>query len=276
MKRYFLIPIMILIIGITSCSPVTTSLEARTLGVTLGQFTTTVDADAEAEVDAEELPAAPVKDVTPAIPSEEDPTPDDPVPPTTPIITEAHQGFTYRPGQVVTVLAEGFEEGDTLVVTLIHETQGQINTFSVSPVSSLGNIPIYLPVEIAEANRYPDGEYTLVVSGSDRTQKSYTFSLDYLNPAEKAPFDECGVYPEPVIDSIVYVWCTGYDRADAPLDIRGNVNGEELFTDVVDTIYSDGVALYVLDIFKTDPAGEWTLEIGQDELTIDVPGETHE
>ena len=276
MKRYFLIPIMILIIGITSCSPVTTSLEARTLGVTLGQFTTTVDADAEAEVDAEELPAAPVKDVTPAIPSEEDPTPDDPVPPTTPIITEAHQGFTYRPGQVVTVLAEGFEEGDTLVITLIHETQGQINTFSVSPVSFLGNIPIYLPVEIAEANRYPDGEYMLVVLGSDRTRKSYTFNLDFLNPAEPASFEGCGVYPEPVLGSIVFIWCTGYEQSATPLEIRGVVNGEELFSDVVDTIYSDGVALYVLDIFDDDPAGEWTLAIGQDELTMDVQGEIHE
>ena len=267
MKRVILIRVCVLVLSIfiTACSPATTNLGTYTLGASLEQKTIADDTDDEKQ------PTISAQEVTPY----KDASPIDPLP-TMPIITEAHQGFTYRPGQVVTVLAEGFDEGDTLVVTLIHETQGQINTFSVSPVSSLGNIPIYLPVEIAEANRYPDGEYTLVVSGSDRTQKSYTFSLDYLNPAEKAPFDECGVYPEPVIDSIVYVWCTGYDRADAPLDIRGNVNGEELFTDVVDTIYSDGVALYVLDIFKTDPAGEWTLEIGQDELTFDVPGDIHE
>jgi len=221
--------------------------------------------------DDEEQPTLPAQMVTPNI----DTSPRDPVS-TMPIITEAHQGFTYRPGQVVTVLAEGFDEGDTLVTTLIHEDQGQIDTFSVSPVSHRGNIPIYLPVEIEEADKYPDGEYTLFVTGCDRTRKSYTFSLDYLHPAEPALFEGCGIYPEPLLDSIVYVWCTGYARADAPIDIRGFVNGEEHFTDTVETIYSDGVALYVLDIFKSDPAGEWTLEIGQDELNIDVKGENNE
>jgi len=193
-----------------------------------------------------------------------------------PIITETHQGFTYRPGQVVAVLAEGVEEGDTLAVTLVHEDQGQIDTFSVSPVSARGNIPIYLPVEIDEAGIYPDGKYTFRVSGSDGTRKAYAFALDFLNPAETAPFEGCGVYPEPVLDSIVFVWCTGYAPSAAPLDIRGVVNGEELFSDIVETIYSDGVALYILDIFDDDPTGEWTLEIGQAKLTFDVPGETHE
>ena len=116
----------------------------------------------------------------------------------------------------------------------------------------------------------------LVVLGSDRTRKSYTFNLDFLNPAEPASFEGCGVYPEPVLGSIVFIWCTGYEQSATPLEIRGVVNGEELFSDVVDTIYSDGVALYVLDIFDDDPAGEWTLAIGQDELTMDVQGEIHE
>jgi hypothetical protein len=265
MKREILAPILVLSIWITACSPITTNLGTHKLGASIEHETIDVDQHDKKQ------PTFTILEAT----SEEDVSPIDPLP-TMPIITETHQGFTYRPGQVVTVLGEGFDEGDTLVVTLIHETQGQINTFSVSPISSLGNIPVYLPVEIAEANRYPDGEYTLIVSGSDRTQKSYTFSLDYLNPAETAPFDGCGVYPEPVLESIVFVWCTGYTPSAAPLDIRGVVNGEELFTDLVDTIYSDGVALYVLDIFDDDPAGEWTLEFGQDELTIDVKGENHE
>jgi len=265
MKRVNIISILVLSMFITACSPGTTNLGTHILGASLDQETI------DEEQNVEEQPTLTTQDET----SEQSASPNDPLP-TMPIITEEHQGFTYRPGQVVAVLAEGFEEGDTLVATLIHEDKRQIDTFSVSPVSSLGNIPIYLPVEIAEANRYPDGEYKLAVSSSDRTQKSYTFSLDFLNPAKPAPFEGCGVYPEPVLDSIVFVWCTGYDRSDAPFDIRGFVNGEELFTDVVETIYSDGVALYVLDIFKTDPAGEWTLEFGQDELTIDVKGENHE
>jgi hypothetical protein len=265
MKRVILVPILVLSIWITACSPVTTTLGTHTLGASLEQVTI---ADAPSD---EEQSTISAQDVTPEI----DASPVNPLP-TMPIITDEHQRFTYRPGQVITVLAEGFDEGDTLVVTLIHKDQGQIDTFSVSPVSPRGNIPIYLPVELEEADKYPDGEYTLVVSGSDRTRKSYTFTLDYLNPAEPAPFEGYGVYPEPVLDSIVFVWCTGYARSDAPFDIRGIVNGEELFTDVVETIYSDGVALYVLDIFKTDPEGEWSLEFGQDELTIDVKGENHE
>ena len=293
MKRLIHIPILILIVGIAACSPMTASMEAHTLGETLGQSSTTVDADAEAdaeskadaEVDAEPR-MIPAQEATPETTSEQDVVPEqekepaseqhvEPLP-TMPIITETHQGFTYRPGQVVAVLAEGFREGDTLAVTLIHEDQSQINTFSVSPVSPRGNIPIYLPVDIEEADRYPDGKYTFRVSGSDGTRKSYVFSLDYLHPADTAPFDGCGVYPQPILGSIVFVWCTGYEPSNAPLDIRGVVNGEELFSDVVDTIYSDGVALYVLDIFDDDPAGEWTLTISQDELTFDVPGETHE
>jgi len=265
MKRGILIPILILFIFFTACSPATTNLGTHKLGASLDQESLAEDHDDE------EQPTFITEEDTP----DQSTSPNDPLP-TMPIITEAHQGFTYRPGQVVTILAEGFDAGDTLVSTLIHEDQGQIDTFSVSPVSNRGNIPIYLPVEIDEADKYADGEYTLVVSGSDRTRKAYTYSLDYLHPAEPAPFEGCGVYPEPLLDSIVYVWCTGYARADAPIDIRGFVNGEEHFTDTVETIYSDGVALYVLDIFKSDPAGEWTLEIGQDELNIDVKGENHE
>jgi len=321
MKRYFLVRVLILFVGITACSPVEQIQEEHSFGKTLGQSTTTVEAnaDAEAKTDAEELspdedvelslpeisptvtistqdttlrlPVAigvPVVDPPLASAGDQDTAPEqekepaleqhvEPLP-TMPIITETHQGFTYRPGQVVAVLAEGFEEGDTLAVTLVHEDQGQIDTHFVSPVSPRGNIPIYLPVEIDEADIYPDGKYTFRVSGSDGTRKTYTFSLDFLNPADMnmAPFKGCGVYPKPVLNSIVFVWCTGHNPSAAPLDMRGVVNGEKLFTDFVDTIYSDGVALYVLDIFDDDPAGEWTLEIGQDELTFDVQGETHE
>ncbi len=297
MKRYFLIPTLILIVGITACSPVTASLEAHALGetlrqaqdATLGQSATTVDAETEVEADneadaestmtpAQEAALRQAQDVTPETSSEQETVSEQHVEPlpTMPIITETHQGFTYRPGQVVAVLAEGFEAGDTLAVTLVHETHGQVDTHFVSPVSSRGNIPIYLPVEIEEAGTYPDGEYTFRVSGSDGTRKTYTFSLDFLTPADTAPFEGCGVYPEPMLESIAFVWCTGYAPSVAPLDIRGVVNGEELFTDVVDTIYSDGVALYVLDIFDNDPAGEWMLEIGQDELTINVTEGNHE
>ncbi len=263
MKQLILIPTLILILGITACSPVREVLENHTLGATLGTAITAVDAETE------ELPAiSPAQDGAPEISSE--------LLPSMPIITETHQGFIYRPGQMVTVLAEGFEEGDTLAVTLVHEDQGQIDTHFVSPVGPRGNIPIYFPVEIDEAGTYPDGKYALRVSGSDGTRKIYTFSLDYLNPAETAPFEGCSVYPDPVLDSIVFVWCTGYELSMAPLDIRGLVNGEELFSDVVDTIYNDGVALYVLDIFADDPGGEWTLEIGQNKFTFDVSGEIHE
>jgi hypothetical protein len=265
MKRLFPILTVVISILITACSPVTTNLGTHKLGTSLEQ-----DSLAKDQGD-EENPTLTAQEETP----DQSASPTDPLL-IMPIITEEHQGYTYRPGQMVTVLAEGFDEGDTLVATLIHEDKRQIDTYTVSPVSNRGNIPIYIPIEIGEADKYPDGEYTLFVSGSDRTRKSYTFSLDYLNPAEPAPFDGCGVYPEPVLDSIVFVWCTGYEPSAVPLDLRGLINGEELFTDLVDTIYSDGVALYVLDIFADDPEGEWTLEMGQDVFTINVTGGNHE
>jgi len=268
MKRNILVPILILGLGITACSPITTNLGTHTLNASLGEAITEVNVEIEVDAETEELLAAPVHEVTLETPSE-------PLP-TMPIITEEHQGFTYRPGQVVTVLAENFEDGDTLAVTLSHESRGQIDTYSVSPVSSRGNIPIFLPVEIDEAAIYPDGKYAFRVSGSNGIRKTYTFSLDYLNPAKIAPFEGCGVYPQPILDSIVFVWCTGYVPSTDPLDIRGVVNGEELFSDVVDTIYSDGVALYVLDIFYDDPTGEWALEMGQDVFTINITGGNHE
>ena len=196
--------------------------------------------------------------------------PSEPIP-NMPILTEAHQGFTYRPGQVVTILTAGFKPGDSLEARLIHAEQGQIAAYTVSPVSPRGNVPVYLPVESQDAATHPDGAYTLLVSGSDGTQKEYTFSLDYRHLAEAAPFEGCGIYPEPVLDSIVFVWCAGYEPHTS-IDIRGLVDGEELFADVVDTIYLDGVALYVLDIFDDDPAGEWRLEIGQDVLTFEIGG----
>ena len=265
MKRVILSPILVLSIIITACSPATTNLGTHTLGANLNQENFAEDQDDEEKPTLTALGEVPDQGASPVD-----------LLPTMPIITEEHQGYSYRPGQMVTVLAEGFDEGDTLVATLIHEDKRQIDTNTVSPVSNRGNIPIYIPVEIDEADKYPDGKYTLYVSGSDRMRKSYTFSFDYLNPAEPAPFDGCGVYPDPVLDSIVFVWCTGYTRSDAPLNLRGLVNREELFSDTVETIYSDGVALYVLDIFKTDPAGEWTLEFGQDELTFDVKGDNDE
>jgi len=217
---------------------------------------------------------APDPRIAPEVPDDIHQTED--LAPSMPILTEEHQGFTYRPGQLVTVLAEGFKPGETLAVTLLHEAQGKIGAFEAPPVSSHGNTPIYLPVEIDAAGVYPDGEYTFLVSNQDGTQKAYTFRLDFLHPAEPAPYAGCGVYPEPELDSIVFVWCTGYASSDIPLTIRGVVNSEELFTDVVDTIYSDGVALYVLDIFADDPAGEWTLEMGQDVLTMTVTGGSDE
>lgn len=306
MKRYIYILILTLIVGITACSPVLKTPEEHGLGETLEQAVKTIEAEAATDVDAVEI--SPLSEDTDLLPpeilssettstqevapekkislsaleqdtaQEQDTTQEQRIEsiPTMPIIAEAHQGFTYRPGQVVTVLAEGFEEGDTLAVTLVHAEQGQIDTHFVSPVSQRGNIPIFLPLEIGEAGTYPDGAYTLRVSGSDGTRKTYTFSLDFLNPAHTAPFGGCGVYPQPVLDSVVFVWCTGYTPSAAPLDIRGVVNGEELFSDVVNTLYSDGVALYVLDIFDDDPTGEWTLEMGQDVFTINVTGGNHE
>jgi len=285
MKMIYRVAILVLIVRITACSPVAKNPD----GHTLGESATTTNTDAEElspsgeEVALslpEDSPTVSMQEVAPEqeisrLASAQDGVPEQDIP-NMPIITEMHQGFTYRPGQVVAVLAEGFEEGDTLAVTLVHEDQGQIDTHFVSPVSARGNIPIYLPVEMDEADMYPDGKYTFRVSGSDGTQKTYTFSLDFLNPAATASFEGCGVYPEPMLDSIVFIWCTGYTPSAASLGIRGVVNGEELFTDVVDTIYSDGVALYVLDIFDDDPAGEWMLAIGQDKLRFDVQGETHE
>jgi len=294
--------VLVLVIGIAGCSPVAKT--EYSLYDLIEDAVGTIEAAEEAKADADgvsqeeellptaisgedadtalesapespsELTTAAERDAALELPEEADGT--NALIPAMPIITETHQGFTYRPGQLVAVLAEGFKAGDTLAVSLVHENQGQMGTFEVPLVSPRGNTPIYLPVEIDAAGIYPDGKYTFQVSGSDGTQKAYTFWLDFLHPAEPAPFDGCGVYPEPVLDSIVFVWCTGYSSSTVPLAIRGLVDGEELFTDVLDTVYSDGVALYVLDIFEDDPTEEWTLEIGQDVLTMNIPGGRNE
>jgi len=295
--------VLVLVIGIAGCSPVEKTEYSLYDLIEDAVATIEAAAEAEAEVEAElaEEESSPTatdsgqdtglpQDAAPGASSESTTSTDqdvvleppgeaggtDALIPSMPIITRTHQGFTYRPGQLVAVLAEGFKAGDILAVSLVHEDQGQMGTFEVPAVSPHGYTPIYLPVEIDTAGIYPDGKYTFQVSGSDGTQKTYAFALDFLHPAEPAPFDGCGVYPDPMLDSIVFVWCTGYSSSTVPLAIRGVVNGEELFTDVLDTVYSDGVALYVLDIFADDPTGEWRLEIGQDVLTMNIPGGRNE
>jgi hypothetical protein len=297
-KLRFVLLVVLFLIGMSACSSVA---EQAVYDLIEYSVATIEAAETETGAQPDTLPSTPTISVPNRTPSQdvatgmasERPTSEAPAPriapempdnihntgelaPSMPILTETHQGFTYRPGQLVTVLAEGFKPGETLAVTLLHEAQGKIGTFEAPPVSPHGNTPIYLPVEIDAAGIYPDGEYTFLVSGQDGVQEAYTFRLDFLHPAEPASFDGCGVYPEPVLGSIVFVWCTGYASSDIPLTIRGVVNSEELFTDVVDTIYSDGVALYVLDIFADDPAGEWTLEMGQDVLTMTVTGGSDE
>jgi len=192
--------------------------------------------------------------------------------PIMPVITTMHQGFVYGPGQRVTVIAEGFDPGDTLAVTLFHEEQGQLDAFAIENIDRRGKAPIYHTID----GSYPDGDFYYHVSGSNGVEKSYTFALDHSHVVESVPFEGCGIYPEPVLGSTVLIWCTGFTPEDEPVVIRGLVDGEELFSDDDTLVWGDGVVTYLLDIFEDDPAGEWTLQMGEEQtFTFDI-GANHD
>ena len=192
--------------------------------------------------------------------------------PSMPFITEDHQGFPYGPGQRVIVIVEGFEPHSAITVSLHHEEQGLLDTYTIDPIDNRGKVPLYHTVD----GSYPNGKFIYHVKGSEGTEKTYTFFLDHSSVVDSVPYNGCGVYPEPELGSTVIAWCTGYPPTDKPVEVRGVVEGEELFTDDDTMLWSDGVITYLLDIFEDDPAGEWTLEMGEKEtFTFDI-GATHD
>ncbi|MEA3350159.1 MAG: hypothetical protein U9Q82_06035, partial [Chloroflexota bacterium] len=178
--------------------------------------------------------------------------------PIMPFITGDHQGFTYGPGQQVTVIVEGFEPGVALSVELKHEEYGLIDVFTKT-ADERGKIPIYHTID----GSYPDGDFTYHVTSSNGLEKEYKFSLDHSHVVESVPFEGCGIYPEPALGSVSIVWCTGYALVDAPIEVSGSVNGNELFHGDDETaVWDDTVVTYVLGFAEEDPVGEWSLEIG--------------
>lgn len=210
--------------------------------------------------DVPEVTAIPANDETPTV---------TPITARMPLITEDHQGFVYHPGQLVTVIAEGFSPDDVLLVSIAHEEKGVLQNYTVSPVNPYGYMPIFFPVNEDEAAYYPDGNYTMRVKGTDGTVKEYTFALDFLHLPEPADFG-CGIYPQPALGGDAIAWCTGFEPFSDPPPVRAVVNGEELFSDVADFVYGDGVALYSMAFFDDDPPGEWTFEFGNQSFVFTV------
>jgi hypothetical protein len=278
-----IVPIlMILAILLASCAPLAEHTVPETFEPDIEESPSITEDTAPTEASEEDPiavtsnsdgtePIAPETEAEEAIGKIVEENSDDPTP-TMPFITEEHQGFTYGPGQRVVVIAEGFEPGGAVAVTLFHQEQGQLDAFSIDPIDNRGKTPIYHTVD----GSYPDGTFHYHISGSNGVEKTYTFALDHSQVVESVPFEGCGVYPEPVLGSTVIAWCTGFTPEDEPVVVRGLVDGEELFSDDDTLIWGDGVVTYLLDIFEDDPAGEWTLEMGEKEtFTFDI-GATHD
>jgi hypothetical protein len=190
-----------------------------------------------------------------------------------PVLTEVHQGITYAPGQLVIVFAEGFDAGERLSVSAMHESAGMVKS-AQAEANSLGQLMIYHWVqESPEAEgAYPPGKITFWVTGESGIVKEYAFSLDYDSAPQAPSFSGCGAYPpKPVLGSGFVAWCAGLTpdqtyRTNYSIQSNGNtlLEGEDA------RLAADGVGFLTLSTESGDPAGVWTITIGGQPFDINV------
>jgi hypothetical protein len=190
-----------------------------------------------------------------------------------PVLTEVHQGITYAPGQLVIVFAEGFDAGERLSVSAMHESAGMVKS-AQAEANSLGQLMIYHWVqESPEAEgAYPDGAITFWVTGESGIVKNYAFALDYNSAPQTAGSSGCGAYPpEPVLGGSFVAWCAGL-TPDQTYQTNFSIqsNGNTLLEGEDARLAADGVGFLTLSTESGDPAGVWTITIGGQPFDINV------
>jgi hypothetical protein len=190
-----------------------------------------------------------------------------------PLLTEDHQGFTYAPGQLVIIFAEGFKSNEQLSVSAMHESEGMVKS-AQAEANSLGQLMIYHWVQAsADAEgAYPAGAITFWVTGESGIVKNYAFSLDYNSAPQAAASSGCGAYPpEPVLGGSFVAWCAGL-TPDQTYQTNFSIqsNGNTLLEGEDARLAADGVGYLTLSTDPIDPVGVWEITIGDQSFDINV------
>ena len=193
-----------------------------------------------------------------------------------PIITETHQGNTYGPDQQVIVFVEGFQPGEVLSVSAMHERDGIVKS-ATTETNERGEAVIYHYVQHnpTDEGAYPYGEITFRVRSSTGLIQTYTFHIDYAKFSQPAQIG-CGTYPpSPIqIGSAFVAWCSGFDKDDYletnyQTEYSISNAGDILLLDNAD-VMADGLVLVSLSTESNDPAGDWIIVIGGQSFQVQV------
>ena len=193
----------------------------------------------------------------------------------TPVITEARQGLTYGPDQLVLVFAEGFQPSETVSVSAMHETEGIVKSASAN-ANALGEILIYHYVQHSaeDSDAYPAGEITFRLRTSTGSVKTYAFRIDYENAPALTPAG-CGSYPASVhLGGSFAIWCGGFakeDFADKNYQLGYSISyaGNTLLNTQTDVL-ADGLAIAWLTTEPGDPVGSWDITIGEQSFQLQI------
>ena len=192
------------------------------------------------------------------------------------VITETNQSRTYGPDQQVIVFVEGFQPGEALAVSAVHETEGTVKSGSTE-ANGRGEAVIYHYVQHRpdDEGAYPQGEITFQVRGSTGAVKSYTFKIDYTLIPQAAETG-CGTYPpSPIhLGGAFVAWCSGFDKADYQntnyqTEYSISQAGNLLLAAQAD-VMADGISFLILDTEPGDPPGIWDIALGGQSFQIEV------
>ena len=193
-----------------------------------------------------------------------------------PIITETHQGSTYGPDQQVIVFVEGFQPGEVLSVSAMHERDGIVKS-ATTETNEHGEAIIYHYVQHKPSDKgaYPHGEITFRVRSSTGLIQTYTFNIDYAYISQSAQIG-CGTYPPSPIQlgGTFVTWCGGFEKDDYletnyQTEYSISNAGDILLLDSAD-VMADGLVIVSLSTESSDPAGDWNITIDSQSFQIQV------
>ena len=196
--------------------------------------------------------------------------------PQIPVITETHPGRTYGPDQQVIVFVEGFQPGEALAVSAVHETEGTVKSGSTE-ANGRGEAVIYHFVQHSpdDEGAYPQGKISFRVRGSTGEVKLYTFNIDYTLIPQTAEIG-CGTYPSSPIHlgGAFVAWCSGFDKTDYQdtnyqTEYSISLTGNVLLAAQAD-VMADGISFLILDSEPGDPPGIWDITFGNQSFQIEV------
>jgi len=178
-----------------------------------------------------------------------------------PVVTRANQDVTFGAGQIVTVLGEGYQPGETAVVSLIHDVQGVLFNKTVQ-ADALGYVLVVkrLTKSAEEVNALPAGHLVYQISGAAQSHQ-YGFFVDYALqdfPASKG----CGFYPEKAAFNGYQVFFCGGLTPKQAYQLTSRLG--EATDQVVNTADAFGLVVFPLrQSSKTLAPGTWTVTLGQ-------------